>query len=238
MPEEASGASEVEEAQNSPEPGAATATPEPPDEPKGSESEVDWQKRYLDTQSEYTRANQEAKELRQQQEQVRYALQVARDPDHPQYREALEALGFDVEESEELDEDETETLRRQVEELRETYQSDQEQREIMQLEAAEDDWLAQNIGALQDKEGHEFTDNELALLVNYATQNRLTDGQPDLDGAFKALSGAWDERQKAYRESKRAPQAPNGATAATDIDMDDAAQRREFMHRKLQELAD
>lgn len=201
-----------------------------------SEPDVNWERRYADLQPEYTRATQEASELRQQQEQLRTALVIAQDPEHPDYVRANEMLGFEVEDSEDEYESDEDALQQRLDQLEERFEQSDQEAEMAALEDAEWTWLDRELGRLEADKGLNLSDEEAYVVVGAALANRLDNDQPDMEGAFEALTKAWDSRQKAWRESKRAPQAPSGATAASDVNLDDKESRREFMLRRSQDL--
>lgn len=212
-------------------------TPNAEESQEQSEQTEDWHQRYTDLQSTFTPLTQELSELRQQQQQLATAVQIARDPEHPQYREAREVLGFEVDDEDSEFEDDPDALQRRLDDLEERYEADREAAEAAQYEAAEWDWIENNTVQLCEAKGLDPSIEELDMVIAYATANRLEDGQPDLEGALTRLQSAWDQRQKAYVNSKRAPQAPSGASASADIDMDDKEQRREYMLRRMTEAA-
>jgi hypothetical protein len=87
------------EAENSP----AVAGPEGPAAEQVGEPDVDWQKRYLDTQAEYSRSQQENAEMRRQQEL--YDLLVSSE-DADTRRQVAEQLGYALDEEQpEFDEE-------------------------------------------------------------------------------------------------------------------------------------
>jgi hypothetical protein len=206
------------------------ATEDAPEEGQASdESSFDYEQAYNELRPVYTQTTQ-------REAQYRTIVEAASNPAHPQHDEALEYLGF-AEEAEEEDEtdydDPTEALQQELAQIKGYLAERDQEQELQQLEEAETDWLANEISSLQEKEGVEFDDNELQLLVRAATGSRLADGQPDLGGAYDAFSAAWETRQKNWTDSKRAPQAPSGASAKEEVNLDNAEERREWMLRRM-----
>jgi hypothetical protein len=207
-------------------------TDDAPEEGQASEeSSFDYEQAYNELRPVYTQTTQ-------REAQYRTIVEAASNPAHPQHEEAIEYLGFaeeQDEDDEDYDSDPTQALQQELEEIKGYLAERDQEQELQQLEDAEYDWLASEISTLQDKEGVEFDDHELQLLVHAATGNRLQDGQPDLQGAYSALNAAWDARQKNWSSSKRAPQAPSGASAKSEVNLDDPEQRREWMLRRMSE---
>lgn len=184
--------------------------------------------REKELQATMTRKTQEAAETRRQAEQVIEALS---DPDHPQHKQVLGYFNLEVEEDDEddddlLGDDPTEDLRRELEELKQLYSQDVQTREQQQQEDQIEGQVAEQIEELQDKEGREFTDKELELLFSYAVSNPSNDGNPDVQGAFDALTGAYSTYQKDWINRKKAPRPPGqGTPASRDFDIRDRKAR-------------
>ena len=200
----------VEEAQTD---DAAPADAEAPD--AEDTPQENWEKRYQDLQPEYTRATQEAAQLRA-------VYEAARNPNHPQHKDALDALGLEVEAGDEDETeylDETEELRRELEALKGRFSEQDEQAQQAAFHQAEAEFLDNRISELEKKEGREFTDHETALLVAAAVADRADDGEPQVEAAFEALKHVLDEGRERYLESKKAPRAPGqGASASQKLD--------------------
>lgn len=186
------------------------------------------QRSYDELRTKFTQTSQEAA-------QHRLIVEAAANPNHPQHEEALEYLGLESEEDEDEYLDEDEELAARIEAIESRQQEALQAQQEAELEEAETDWLAEQIGSLQEKEGREFDDKELNLIVRAATGNRLEDGQPDIEGAYGLLTNVYDARKKDWVSSKRAPQVPTGASASQQIDLDDAEQRREYLARRMSE---
>lgn len=235
MPEEAT---EAPENQDTPGDDAPESSDTATEESDDSQPQTNWEQRYSDLQPEYTRVSQEAAALRQQTEQIRTAIQIAQDPEHPQHAEALEVLGFEVEDSEDLDEDESEALQRRVEELEGRFSEEAEEREHAALEDAEWSWLDQEFSRLEKENGVELTDEEAYVVVGAALANRLEDDQPDLEGAFAALNKAWDTRQKNWKGSKKGSRPPGqGLAADRKLDLSNTEDRVAAMRDKIEALS-
>lgn len=182
---------------------------------------IDWQERYSSLQPEYTRATQEAAQLRERNEL--YELMVTGDPDTR--RQAAEALGYQIDE----DEPDTQQYEDPVEQLRaelraefrsELSQRDQQAQEAQiatQTRAVVDERLGQ-LDFLSKKD----QDIVLAYAINALPAVEGPNGlpMPDIDQAYKVLQDRDLEAQKNWAKSKRAPRiSPVGqsATEAPDL---------------------
>jgi hypothetical protein len=188
---------------------------------------VDWEKRYKDVQSEYTRTNQEAKQLRGLFEALQsddadarlaaaqaIGLEFADDEDDTQYADPLEKL------SEKVQQLEGHLTERQQHELQE--------REVARIEAHVDAQLDAIEGL--DKADHDW-------IVSRAVALPATpDGMPDIQGAHQEFV-AWTKGQQArWQQSKRAPHISAVGTAGSPALPTDAThqQRVDFMLERLQ----
>lgn len=222
MPEETD--PQLEDSPQTPEGGSQDGTPA--DEPEGSQaqtSEIDWQKRYVDTQSAYTQTAQEAAQYRQ-------LFEAARQGD-PQ---ALQYLGLTIEDDDDFDEEPDEQARLNALEnwAVEQYRRQQEQEQQSQYQQMEDQHLVTQLAELEKKHG-EIDDDTLKDLYLLGQSLRSEDGFPDLVKAYEYDQQRWEARRQKWVDSKRAPQAPSGASAAQSPDLDDAEQRRKWMQQRL-----
>jgi hypothetical protein len=202
-----------------------------PEETPADAPAVDWEstdnpykERYDNQQPTLTRTQQEAAELRQIVEGAR-----AGDP------EAIRLLGLDFVEDTEEDDDEYIDPDDRIDRLEQQLAQREEMTQAETEEAQEMDWLAENLDTLEKKEGAELSDKEMEIVVGNALDNRLENGQPDLEGAYKALREVQADYQKSYVESKRAPRVPSGTAGTEKLDLSTDEKRQEAMLQIMQE---
>lgn len=184
--------------------------------------EVDWQERYSNLQPEYTRATQEAAQYRQ-------IVELARQGD-PQ---ALDYLGIQLDDDDEDEMDEIERLERLESAFVNRLQAEQEQQERQEYEQAETAYLSSQLDELENKHG-KIDDNDLEALYYLAQSLRDENGFPNLIKAFEYDSKRLESQRARWVESKRSPQAPSGASASHQVDLDDPNQRREYLAQRVQ----
>jgi hypothetical protein len=212
------------------------------------QAEVDWQKRYVDTQSEYSRSRQELKELEQKQ-QWYDLLVTSEDPDTR--RQAAEALGYELPEEEDVEEfepaeydDPIEQLSARQQAIEEQFNQSREEQQMAQeaalARALTDERLAQLEGLAPEDQ-----DLVLAYAINALPPVRepgVPVPLPDVQGAFEYFQARETERQKAWGKSKRAPYVMPGGRAATEAPVlgPNATHEERVAHaaRKLQEMED
>lgn len=208
-------------------PEAAAAAPVDEGTPAPQEAESDWESRFKEAQAWGTRASQEAAEYRE-------IIDLARAGDP----ETLEFLGWEVPE-EEVDEDADEPLTRAefVEYLRERDEAAREQQDYeMQLDSEAN--LITSTIANFEKENGDLDQDEYDAIVDIAISRRTDDGNPDIQGAIKQVTGLKDHYIKSYVDNKkRAPQAPApGSAPDHQPDLDDREERRNFMLQRMASL--
>lgn len=220
MPEELD-LQETEDTQGTPEADSESTETGTPAEAQSPD--VDWARRYADLQPEYTRASQEAAQYRQ-------LFEAARQGD-PQ---ALQYLGLTIEDEDDFDEEPDEQARLNALEnwAVEQYRRQQEQEQQSQYQQMEDQHLVTQLAELEKKHG-EIDDDTLKDLYLLGQSLRSEDGFPDLVKAYEYDQQRWEARRQKWVDSKRAPQAPSGASAAQSPDLDDAEQRRKWMQQRL-----
>lgn len=179
----------------------AVETPDTAAEAAQQQAEVDWAKRYSDLQPEYTRATQEAAELRRQAE-LYQALLYAEDPDTR--RQAAEALGIQIDE-ETADDTQSEPYLTREEWAQ--YQAQQRQADQARNEQQSRD---QRLGEIE-----EFVDAQLASIADLDEEDAdwivqravakapLENGMPDVAGAHQDLVARDLARQKKWAKTKR-----------------------------------
>lgn len=207
-----------------------------------TETQHDYESRYKDLQAEYTRSKQE---MAQQRE----LIQALQSDDEEDRRYALERLGYELpdeeEDYEEPDQSEfdrylDERLQARLDERLTPLEQQILQREEIEsrqqeVEADFEDFTEQ-LENLQDKEGREFTAEELELLHDYSMVRRNSDGRRDVEGAYKALLGYAEGASQRILESKKAAQAKAGMPALEEIDLsDDKARQKAILARMEQQ---
>jgi len=227
MTEEAASSAEQENTP-APDPGESGSQEGTPAEPaEGSTApEHDYEQRYNDLQPEYTRATQENAMLRQ-------IVDLAREGDP----EALEYLGYEAPDTDTEDDDEP-TVEDEVAQLKEWKQqresAEEQQAEELETEDAWQRFYESEFDKL-DADG-KWDDDYRAKVVGIAQQlPPAEDGLPDLEAGHKALDEWFESRFNERVKSKRSPQAPSGANASHQPDLDDPEQRRDFIARRLAE---
>lgn len=205
-----------------------TPTPEQaaPDGTPASEStdspaqtqDTDWQSRYENQQGALTRAQQEAAQFRQ-------IVDLARQGD----REAIEWLGLDLADEDELEDEDVEDFRDpRVDQLLQAEQQRQEQSEIDSLES----YVEDEIGKLAKAGDLDLSDDEVDLIFGALAPG--DDGNPDVARAFKKVTGLRDAHIKDYVAGKRrAPSAPSGSSPSHQPDLDDPEQRRAYIAERM-----
>lgn len=197
-----------------------------------AETEVDWQKRYVDLQSEYTRTTQENAEHRHQQEL--YDVLVSTD-DPDTRRKVAEQLGYLLEKEEpEVDLEnpfavyddkiaklESALTQREEREREDAYASEirrvcDEQLDSLGIDKEDQDWV-------------------LAYAINALPVNQQ--GLPDIRQAYSVFAERETARQRKWATTKRqAPRiSPNGQPATEVPNLDNHQERVEWMTRKLEE---
>jgi hypothetical protein len=189
--------------------------------------DTDWQNRYENLQPEYTRATQEASQLRQ-------VFDLARQGD-PQ---ALEYLGLEPADTEDdvddLDADEPLTRQEFESFLQQQQQAISEQQAQAELADLEAQYIDGEFKRLDPK--GQFKDAYKQAVLRLAVDFEDEDGIPDLEEAHKALQGLFEENREQYIKSKRTPQVQSGASASHQPDLDDPDQRRAYMARRFADM--
>lgn len=224
MPEETPSVSEETPAPLNEETPGIESGPEDNGTPADS-PEIDFEQRYNDLRSEFDRRNQQYSEA----EQLQAALSGAAGPEVQ--AQVLAAFGIELEADEdmgfdELDEYDPDARIDRLEAMLE------EQAMAAQEEAmveAEVDYLTENIEALEQQEGREFSDQEIAILASVARANPDANGVPDLGVAHAHLTELLNDRQSAWVNSKKAKRPGSGVAAEKAADLDNEEARVQFM---------
>lgn len=197
---------------------------------QNSQPEIDWQKRYVDTQEAYTRGQQEIAEMRQRQEL--YDLMVSTE-DQDTRREAALALGYTLEEEPPAPTDDPfvaydERLGRVEQSLSQREQEQADAEYAAQVRVILDEQLSEL--------GLDEQDGNLVLAYALHALPITDDGLPDIQQAYAMFAARETERQKQWAQSKRAPHiAPHGQSATEVPNLDNRQERQDWMVRRLQE---
>jgi hypothetical protein len=202
-----------------------------PTEGHGAE-ETNWEKRYSDLQPAYTKASQEAAELRSWKESL------LSDPDTQ--RQLLEELGYELGDDESIEPaeepDPITALHKDVETLK--------MAKLEMEQAAQVKWVEENVEqrlkAIGDQRGTPLSDIERKFVIATAVSSFPAgdDGLPQIDAAWKDYQVALDEQKKQWIESKHAPTPPSGVAVSDMPDLDNEQDRINHMVARLQAKRD
>lgn len=229
MPEEATPAEgEVPAPQNEETPGIESG---PEDNGTPAETpDIDFEQRYNDLRSEFDRRNQQYSEA----EQLQAALSGAAGPDAQ--AQVLAAFGIELEDEADLNEfddlDEFDPDAR-IDRLEALLEDQQMAAEEEAMAEAEVEYLTEGIEALEQQEGREFSDQEIATLASIARANPDENGVPDLEAAHAHLTELIQDRQSAWVQSKKAKRPGSGIAADRAVDLDNEEARIQFMADRL-----
>jgi hypothetical protein len=210
MPEEQGTVADAPE--ETPESGPQTEAPASVEESQATEEtqpEVDYRKRYEDLRPQYDRTNTELQQFRDFYGQLVNPETQA---------EALEAIGLQLDQEEAPDDDEYVDPEARLEEIQGWIQAQEEEREVEQFLELEAQWLDHQLSELPDAA---LSNTEKETVKQLAVAMRKEDGYPDVEGAYKALTDASEERQKRYIESKKGAKAPTGAAGEKPVNLND-----------------
>jgi hypothetical protein len=187
--------------------------------------EIDFEQRYNDLRSEFDRRNQQYSEA----EQLQAALSGAAGPEAQ--AQVLAALGIELEDDEdtgfdELDEFDPDSRIDRLESMLEEQQMAAQEEAMAEAEV---DYLTDGIEALEQQEGREFSDQEIAILASVARANPDDNGAPDLAVAHAHLTELLNDRQSAWVQSKKAKRPGSGVAAEKAADLDNDEARVQFM---------
>lgn len=208
------------------------ATTDTPVEGTGTAEQHNWEQRYQELQPAYTKASQEAAELRQWQEQIRT------DPDAQ--RQLLTELGYDVADDtpdEVLPQSDSELaqIRQELEQLKQSQSQVENDRQLAAAEAH----FSKAFAALGSERGDPLSEKEQEAVVGIAlTMPAGKDGMPPVKEAYAVLEEIRQADQQRWAASKRTPYrvSPNGAAGTEQPNMDDPSERQAWMAQRLADL--
>jgi len=183
------------------------------------QAEVDWQKRYVDTQAEYSRNQQRLRDLENQQQWYELAL-TSEDADTR--RQAIEALGYELPEEEEFEpaddeiyQDPYDQLQAQLAAVQQRLDQGEQQLQDEQVLEYQQQLVEEQLSGLEGVD-EDDKDDILAYAINAlpAVQQPGLPPLPDIGAAYERFQARQTERQKQWAKTKRAPYvAPGGQTA-------------------------
>lgn len=203
-----------------------------------TQAEIDWAKRYSDLQPEYTRATQEAAELRQKEIFYR-DLVTSTDPDTR--RQAAEALGFELEaepDDTQYGDDPVAALQAQIAALQEQYTGDKQQQSQQQQIAHLEQVTEQALDGLKVPDEDGIRDWIVSRAVALPPNEQ---GFPDVKTAYEEFNALINAQKKSWATTKRAPHIAasgvegNQAPKLHEMPRD---QRDEYLARRLQDLSE
>lgn len=222
MPEEAQQAPETE-SQDTPAPDAASPVEETPAESTDSTPAVDWEQRYNSLRPEYDRSNQ--------------LLAAARGEHGPEAQiDALRQLGVEaqMDEEQEPEDDEWQDPDERIDRLEGLLAEQREAEEIAHFQQLEDEYIDSTLSEIEKEANVKLSEREERIVINAGLANRLSDGRPDLQGAFDDLKGIKDDAGEAYLKSKKeAPKAPIGTAGEQQIDPRNKDARNKIMAEEI-----
>jgi hypothetical protein len=210
MPEEATTA-----------PAEVQDTPSPAETPEAQDTsttgqEDSYRPRYENLQSEFTRKSQEASEYRQRAE----AFEALLSDDAEARQKAAETLGYELPEAEPEEYlDPVDELRAEIESLRNERKAEKEAQTRSQQEEVVIDHVDSQLEAIERSEKVTFSDEEQAAIVALAMSKPNDAGLPDVQAAYKWMTGWATDKAGDLAARKRAAQAPQGEVRDREIDM-------------------
>lgn len=185
---------------------------------------------YKQLQSAYTSKTQTLAQERQEAEQAQQIIDALANPQSQ--ADVLKHFGInlvDDSEDEELFAGEPDPNQR-IDQLEQQLAGQQQEQQAIQASEQELVYIASEIEALEKDQDEEFSAEEQQFLADIARANPAQNGAPDVKKAAQLLSGLYDQRQKAWIESKKAPRRPaNGTPASKAADLTNPEERRRVM---------
>lgn len=217
MPEEAAPPSE-----DTPENPSTPAAPEAGTPAESQDSQFDADKyvpieRYNELRGEFDRRNPGYK-----------LVEALQNPDTQEqaFQQIADELGYSVEELEdELEDLENESPAQdpRVDQLIAEREAEQQERYLDELET----WVDGEIDKLAKAGGIDLTDDEKDLVFSALTPGNA--GDPDVESAFKKVTGLRDAAVASYRKSKKAPSVELGAAGTEKVNLADTDSRVNLM---------
>ncbi len=208
------------------------------------DADRDWfEQKYNELRSGFTKKTQEFGETRREAEQLRQLRDALQNPQVApavlaqlgyDERKILDMYGYQAEQEESQEEPD---LYEQVARLEGKLTAREQAEQQAQQAEATTDFISGEIEKLEKKEGREFDAEEHQLLDAYA-RAYAQNGVPNVEGAYKLLSGIYDSRQKQWIESKKTSRPPGAGKAASrtvDLSKETPEERRARMLARADE---
>jgi len=207
----------------------------PADAPTTPQETENWQERYANLQPEYTRATQEAAQLRQQLDALR---------SDPEAQTAfLRDLGYEIEEEAapeppQMDADQLAWLQQQLDErvkpLEQTLSQAEQERQV----AALDEHFNQAFARISGELGGDLSEEDQAVLVGLALTMPAENGMPPTDKAWELMKRRDEAQAQRWAQTKRTSHrvSPAGVAGTETPNLDDPAQRQAWMAQRLADL--
>lgn len=183
------------------------------DEPMGTpgtepdSQDTDWQKRYTDLQSTFTKTTQEASELRQ----YRDLVQQLQDDNPEVAAQAAEQLGLSFVNDDKTPADPQAVLEQRLERIENWLGSQNEQEALDQMQQEDSEYMDSALEKLETQLGRELDRDEVELLVGNALVNRSEDGMPGIEQAIEKYTNIENRRQQNWAKSKRVSTPSQGS---------------------------
>ncbi len=181
-----------------------------PEEARGA-----YEKAYNEMRADYTRKTQEIAEQRKAAEEWQQFGSMLSNPETQ--AQALAALGLELEDEEGEPLGPDEEMAQRLALLEQDKMQQQEAQQASQEEERTLTYLGQQLKALEQKEGREFSDEEAEIIAHVALGTPSDTGLPNIDRAYQLLTNSYtgySERQK------KAPRPLGGGRSASkEIDL-------------------
>lgn len=192
-----------------------------PPEGDSTQETVDWEQRYKDLQSTYTKTSQEAAELRQYQQLVDNMQS-----DDPEVQaQAAEALGIQFVDGGQ-DKSQDQILLERLERLESRFGNMDEQEQMERLQSQDADFMDTALEGFETQLGRELDKDEVELLVGHALINRTDDGNPGIEQAIGLYKNIDNSRQSKWASSKRVTTPTQGQEGTEKQDLDESHSAR------------
>jgi hypothetical protein len=187
----------------------------------GADDTSDWQKRYTDLQSEYTRSQQENSQLRQYREWA----DALKGDDEQAALAAAEALGLSYDEPADDGSDPFAAYEKRIEKL-ERLEQQREQKLTQSAQEEKDlETLDAGLGAFEKRIGRKLEEQEVKLLVSHAVVNRDDDGLPGINSAVDLYDQIDRTGQTRWVNTKRVNTPAQGVEGEETPALDSHAER-------------
>lgn len=187
----------------------------------GAEGTGDWQKRYTDLQSEYTRSQQENAQLRQYREWT----DALKGEDEQAAADAARNLGLSFNDQVEDDGDPFSAYEQRLARIEQSLNS-RDQKETQRAQEEKDlEALDAGLGAFEQRMGRKLEKQEVQLLVSHAVVNRDENGLPGITAAIDLYDQIDRTGQSRWVNTKRVPVPSQGIEGEEAPALDSHAER-------------